>query len=302
METEDIQVSGGHGAGVVVAEAAKALERYGIVRLVGINFAVHRLIQAVEILKHKVAGLHQLNEIEHLEEGNKAKMTITLSFSQLAASHIGYQAPIPESQVTSTPLAEIAKMPERDERRRQYPSSGTDSGPTRRERPPRKPRDERAEVLEEHKGRRPPREEKPRAINYERQSHEEEKMLENEIKVTARRPAIYSVKRAVILLKQQNLPSITLRASGTAISRLVETAEVLRHSVEGLHQVSKMSHREVTEMLRVEGQADVERTRIVPVLEILFSRSAEDTRHYGYQAPLLASKVKEMSLEEALSQ
>jgi DNA-binding protein len=112
------------------------------------------------------------------------------------------------------------------------------------------------------------------------------------------------VREAVLLFKQKNFSSVVLKACGTAIPRLVDVAETLRHSVLGLHQVSKLSHREVTDLLRSkdEGHTEVEKTRTVPAVEIVLSRTAQDTKHSGYQAPLPASKVKEMSLEEASSQ
>jgi DNA-binding protein len=321
MESHDIQVSGSQDASVVVAEAAKVLESLGRVRLVGINFAMAKLVQAVEIIKHKVEGLHQLNEVQHLDESNKTRLHITLSFSLLAASHHGYQPPLPASQVSSVSLSELARAPPKEERppRKVWgrdrpelahaegpkdsshrPHQGRKPGwvdPARR--PPQGSRPDRADL-----GRRPPHD-RPES-QYERvpRPQEEDKIEENELRVTARRPAKYVVKEAVLLLKQKNFPSVVLKGSGTAIPQVVEVAESLRHSVAGLHQVSTISRREVTDLLRAKeaGLADIEKTRTVPTLEIVLSRSAQDTRHYGYQAPLPVSQVREMSLEEALSQ
>jgi hypothetical protein len=115
MEPAAVLVSGSKGVGVVVADAAKQLDVYGRVQLSAINNAIPRLVQAVELLKHRVVGLHQLNEVEHLE-GGKVKLSVTLSFTKLASFHSGYQPPLPASQVENVPLAEVAKLPERDSR------------------------------------------------------------------------------------------------------------------------------------------------------------------------------------------
>lgn len=303
MEAEDIQVSGSRGAGAVVAEAAKHLERNGRARMCAINFAMPRLIQAVEILKHKVAGLHQINEIEHLEESNKTKLSVTLSFSLLTSSHSGYQAPLPASQVQSVPLSEIAKIPEREEREERPPRREGAERPTRGAGPARGKREPRSQEETKSGHVRKPRHAEDSKFEVVQKRTEEVKIEENEIRITARRPAKYIVKDAVLLLKEKNFSSIVLKASGTAIPNLVEVAERLRHCVAGLHQVSILGRREVTDLLRSKeaGVEDMERTRDVPTLEIVASKTVPDTRHYGYQAPLPASRVKEMTLEEAAS-
>mmetsp|Transcript_23736 Transcript_23736/g.42025 ORF Transcript_23736/g.42025 Transcript_23736/m.42025 type:complete len:317 (-) Transcript_23736:512-1462(-) len=315
MEAEDIQVSGSRGAGNVVAEAAKLLERNRRVRLCAINFAMPRLVQAVEILKHKVAGLYQLNEIEHLEESNKTKLSVTLSFSQLDARNIGYQAPLPASQVQSVPLSEVAKLPEREERPPR-PATSQPREEGRRPAPKRdRPAPDRTTDRTNDRTKREPQQEERKPFpartrlsadsKYEivQRRREEVKIELNEIRVTARRPSKYIVMDAVLLFKQQGHSSIILKASGTAIPRLVEVAERLRHCVAGLHQLSKLSRREVTDVFRAKDEeaAEIERTRAVPTLEVELSKNPLDTRHYGYQAPLPASKVKEMTLEEATS-
>jgi len=307
MDLAEVQVSSSKAAEVVVAEAAALISANGKVRLTAINFAMPTLVKAVEQLKHKVSGLHQLNEVEHIDESNKVRLAVTLSYVKFASTHYGYQAPIAAEHVRSVPLAELSQIPKKlatternpegvkerrhfDPRGPRRPAYTTDAGeehkrpihPKRAERPHGKPQDDgKYEKVPRHP--------------------EDEKLEGNEIRVTSKRPALAIVKEAVLLIKRSSYSTIVLKATGSAIPRAVEVSEALRHSVGGLHQQIVMSRREVTDIYKAKdaGVDDLEVNRTVPHLTVTLSRSALDTRHYGYQAPLPVSQVREMTIEEA---
>lgn len=88
----------------------------GTVIIKGVSNAVESAVKLAELIKHRVAGLHQINKItnitiddeyEPLEEGlDHLKFTrivtmleIKLSKAPLDTTDIGYQAPIDESEV-----------------------------------------------------------------------------------------------------------------------------------------------------------------------------------------------------------
>lgn len=85
-----------------------------ILRTVG--GAITKIITIAEVVKHRVKGIHQLNDIgtqvfediyEPLEEGldrlvftrKVTSFTVTLSKVALDTAHYGYQEPIPEEEV-----------------------------------------------------------------------------------------------------------------------------------------------------------------------------------------------------------
>jgi DNA-binding protein len=92
-------------------------------------------VTVAEILKRKVAGLHQITNLESvtfndvyepLVEGLRvveiqrvvSSISITLSKSPLDTAHPGYQAPLPESQVIGSSELEHDQRPRRRRRRR----------------------------------------------------------------------------------------------------------------------------------------------------------------------------------------
>ena len=82
----------------------------------GVSNAMESAVKLAELIKHRVKGLHQLNLIENLtivdeyeplEEGldylkferQVTMFTVTLSQKEMDHKDIGYQLPIPESEV-----------------------------------------------------------------------------------------------------------------------------------------------------------------------------------------------------------
>jgi DNA-binding protein len=328
MATDEINVSSTRGIGFVVSEAAKALESKGRVTLCGINFAMPRLVQAVELLKHSLKGLHQVNSFERIADSSKTRLSVTLSLSEVDSRTKGYQEPLPLSKVTERPISEIAKVPERKPRTERRPE-GTLGLTTEEESkgprgPPRRSRrggfrgrsrfggrgasrgNSEGRSRSAPRGRRPDGPRSREAIGEEKYTRvprkiEEEKLEDNEIRITAKLPVEATVHRAVVLFKRLNASSVTLKATGSAIPQAVAIAEAIRRGVAGLHQLTEVSRQEVTDVFkaREEGLTDISKTRQVPILDIVLSKASVDTSHYGYQAPLSADKVKEISVEVA---
>ena len=85
--------------------------------LSGMGNAVYNVVNVVEILKRRIKGLHQTTEIssetmvdkyEAVEEGKEGMeqerkvsvISVVLSTTPLDTNHPGYQAPLPESEVS----------------------------------------------------------------------------------------------------------------------------------------------------------------------------------------------------------
>mmetsp|Transcript_24829 Transcript_24829/g.43704 ORF Transcript_24829/g.43704 Transcript_24829/m.43704 type:complete len:336 (-) Transcript_24829:22-1029(-) len=327
MASDEINVSSNRGISFVVSEAAKQIESRGRVTLCGINFAMPRLVQAVELLKHSIKGLHQQNHFERVADTNKTRLHITLSLNELDTRSNGYQVPIAGSKVQERPISEIAKLPERRQRperpdrtednleeskdfqprqqrggrrargergRRRYGRDAWQGPPGLSGRYPRgQPRNEggfsqRGSVGQDKYYRVPKRQ-------------EEGQLQEDELRITSKIPTDIAVKRAVVLFKRRNLDSITLKAIGSAISHAITISEAVRRGVAGLHQITNLSRVEVTDiyMPKEEGLAEIEKNRVIQSLEITLSRTPGDKTHYGYQAPLALDKVREISIEDA---
>jgi DNA-binding protein len=312
----EIQVSATRSVSCIVVQAAKLLEEFRRVKLTAIDLAMPKLVQAVEILKYEAPTLQQLNEIEHLEGTDKTRLSIELSYSQqTTTSPLGDQAPLLSRQDSRSlheviQLYERGKLPWKDSALKHTGHSFDKENLGQRS--PRREelsRDSKMPQTSEHGNhsqaqgdvwadRRPTDARRRRSRSYEwvnRPDLDDSKAQANEIRVKFKRPAKYMVQEGIELLKQSNFDSVVLRASGTAIPRAVEVAEGLRRSVEGLHQCSKMSCKEKSELMRskVVGLADIESTRTVPCLVIVLSRSAMDAQHDAYEGPSCSSEVKD---------
>ena len=329
----DIQVSGLGGISNVVVQAATALEKSRIVTLSAINSGIPNVVQAVELLKHRIRGLHQLNSFEKVAETNKTRVSITLSLDALDARHNGYQAPIPDSQVEVKSFSELQTRP-----------------PPREPREPRAPREEGKEVRSTPRpagrpqttgapgesfaprgetaggegprrggrggrrgGRRgsrggfrsgPGRSDIPNfSENYQkvRPTASAAPAAPGEVLISNRRPVWVYVHEAVVLFKKDRLERIVLKASGMALAHAVAVAEDIRRAVRGIHQVASFTKRQVTDVFEPtkSGLESITRERFIPTIDIILSTRAERTTEPGYQAPLPDSQVKEMPLEEA---
>lgn len=83
------------------------------------------------------------------------------------------------------------------------------------------------------------------------------------------------------------LRQVVFTGSGQSLTKTITCVEILKRQVGGLHQVSKLCHRTVSEAwesLR-EGVPDMTVCRTVPAITILLSKDPLDPQEPGYQPP-----------------
>ncbi|ORC93657.1 uncharacterized protein TM35_000015340 [Trypanosoma theileri] len=118
----EIRVTSKHGQRSYIAYAIALLRgeegktQYDTVKISAMGAAIHNAVNIAEIVKRRVAGLHQTTDIssevirdeyepvdekkERLEVERKVStILITLSLKPLDKNHVGYQPPLPEEEV-----------------------------------------------------------------------------------------------------------------------------------------------------------------------------------------------------------
>ncbi|KAH9577498.1 DNA/RNA-binding protein Alba-like [Trypanosoma melophagium] len=118
----EIRVTAKHGQRSYIAYAIALLRgedgkaQYDTVKISAMGAAIHNAVNIAEIVKRRVAGLHQTTDIssevirdeyepvdekkERLEVERKVStILITLSLKPLDKHHVGYQPPLPEDEV-----------------------------------------------------------------------------------------------------------------------------------------------------------------------------------------------------------
>ena len=111
---------------------------------------------------------------------------------------------------------------------------------------------------------------------------------ENEVYVTSHGKMSAYLTSALSKLETGGETSLTFRATGKAINKLVSVVEVVKRRVASLHQVTEtgtVRNREHYEPLE-EGLKPVVNDKSVSSLTIVLSRNPLDADHVGYQAPL----------------
>ena len=115
MSGSEVTVSKSQGFPFKISQAAQLLESNGNVTITAINSAISAAVNLVELLKHKVKGIHQKNLFEKMPDSNKTRVVFKLSLKPFESSEQGYfQPPIPESEVQEKSLAELKKLPWED--------------------------------------------------------------------------------------------------------------------------------------------------------------------------------------------
>lgn len=124
----------------------------------------------------------------------------------------------------------------------------------------------------------------------------------NEIYITNDgRPNKFFGYGAEFLLQNQD-QNLRIKATGKAISKAFLVAELIRKRIKGLHQqtvvdtTDSISKYEPLE----EGLDVVSIAKKLSVIEITLSFKVLDQNHYGYQAPLNESQVREITLDDIL--
>ncbi|XP_051976212.1 ribonuclease P protein subunit p25a [Xyrauchen texanus] len=83
---------------------------------------------------------------------------------------------------------------------------------------------------------------------------------------------------------------------GRAVTKTITCAEIMKRKVRGLHQVSKVQYRTVTEVWESQEGGQVQMTihRTVPSICILLSKEPLDPQELGYQPPAkIGSRLEE---------
>ena len=113
MASEEVMVAQNQGIGQKITQVAILLQTQKEAVITAINLAIPAAINLVELIKHRVKGLYQVNTFEKVQDSNKTRLKIRLSFEPLDSADKGYQAPIPFDQVQEKTLDELKKAPVR---------------------------------------------------------------------------------------------------------------------------------------------------------------------------------------------
>ena len=132
---------------------------------------------------------------------------------------------------------------------------------------------------------------------YFRVPKKKEPLQENEVFITRRQDTINFLKYAIFLFEKRNLPYIKFKASGSAISSLVNLAEILKKIIPEIHQLNRVYTLKYEQDYepKEKGLDHVTIVRNVPILEISFYKVLPEndvTNDYGYQ-PALSNEIFE---------
>jgi len=124
--------------------------------------------------------------------------------------------------------------------------------------------------------------------------------IDEEIRLTAQGSISAYVSRAGTVFNELEKNHVLLKATGSALTKAVTTAEVIKRRFKGLHQITTIGSLEITDTYEPleEGLEIVHDTRSVPFIEITLSKEALDTSDLGYQPPIDESLVKDVDPDE----
>ncbi len=132
---------------------------------------------------------------------------------------------------------------------------------------------------------------------YFRVPKKKEVLQENEIHVTSRQDPINFLRYAIFLFEKRYLPYLKFKASGSAISSLVNLSEILKKVIPGIHQFNRIYTLKYEQDYepKEKGLDHVTIVRNVPILEISFYKVLPDidlSKEYGYQ-PAISEEIFE---------
>lgn len=129
----------------------------------------------------------------------------------------------------------------------------------------------------------------------------EQKVEENEIRVTAAGKSRNYISFANSLLTEKRHSSVILRGMGKAINKAVAIAEIVKRRIAGLHQNIVISSLDITDIWEpkegTQGLDRIETVRQASVIIITLSKDAPTAKGAGYQEPLPESEVKPLEDE-----
>lgn len=130
---------------------------------------------------------------------------------------------------------------------------------------------------------------------YQRVPREKDPMNSNEIRVSSNGAMKLYLNEATKLFEKENMKNIIIKATGKAIARAVTATEIIKRSIKGLHQITRVGSMPITDTYEPleEGLDKVTHERIVSFLEITLSKEPLDEKNPGYQPPLDDEQLKE---------
>ncbi|CAG08741.1 unnamed protein product, partial [Tetraodon nigroviridis] len=86
---------------------------------------------------------------------------------------------------------------------------------------------------------------------------------------------------------ETSMRQMVFSGSGGGVTKTITCVEILKRRVEGLHQLSKLYYKTVTEIWESpqQGLPGVSRKKTVPAICILLSKDPLDAQEPGYQPP-----------------
>mmetsp|Transcript_133979 Transcript_133979/g.257829 ORF Transcript_133979/g.257829 Transcript_133979/m.257829 type:complete len:178 (+) Transcript_133979:104-637(+) len=123
---------------------------------------------------------------------------------------------------------------------------------------------------------------------------------ECEIRLTAQGSVSAYVSRAAKVFNELEKPSVTLKATGNALTKAVTLGEVIKRRFKGLHQICNIGNTEIVDEYEPleEGLDPVTDTRSIPFIEITLSKEPLDTTDKGYMPPIDESLVQDFDPEK----
>lgn len=129
---------------------------------------------------------------------------------------------------------------------------------------------------------------------------------DNEIRVASDGLVPRYVTYAARLFMEQEMKSITIKATGNAIPLAISVAEIVKRRFSNLHQLNVIGTTTISDVFEpVNGglEGGVVHERDVPFIELTLTTNTEllDTAAAGYQKPIDQSLVKQMVAEDIIA-
>lgn len=128
---------------------------------------------------------------------------------------------------------------------------------------------------------------------------------EDEIRITSEGRLPRYVTYAARLFTEQNKKTVTIKATGNAISGAITLAEIVKRRFPNLHQINNIGVTTISDTFEPleEGLDEVTRERDVPFLEITLTMEpgSVNIKLPGYQEPIDQTLVEPMPMEDILA-
>ncbi|KAG7399321.1 Ribonuclease P protein subunit p25 [Phytophthora boehmeriae] len=134
---------------------------------------------------------------------------------------------------------------------------------------------------------------KYRRVEKPRREEQPTTVEPNEIRITQQGKVRSYISYANGLFLEKSERRVVLKAMGNAISKAVTVSEILKHRVQNLHQVTRLSSIETVDVYEPleEGLDRIETKRHIPGISIELSLDQLDRDDPGYQSPIPTDQV-----------